>query len=412
MMISGLVVGMENTPTAVVHQFFDGFGANTAQFWMDGLPLHVQDWRAANHPDFQWISWIQGDASSVSTGTTLGGVGSNSPGRVGFQVGDEPRTMEELLELQDGIQTVRATDPEALVIMNFGNGETESIRDEMLQYFATYMDGDIMSYDQYGPSYSSYRHLERTRQVAVDHGVPYWRYLNSFAEAGKRDEFPTETDMRWDALKGLVYGYTGHTWFLYQTSRPHNLETALFDSTGDWSANQSQAWHTAADLNRELAVYGRTITQLTSTDVRYIPEVSLYAPEGTTSWSPGAGSDPYITSIAPQNLSFYEFQDVLVGFFEDDLGEIYVMLQNPTHEGASWPIMVEDQADFRIEFDFSGAPHSFDTTQLRTLNIETETVVPYSLQPLDGQRAALNITLSAGDAILFKYATGAPFATQ
>ena len=124
MMIAGLVVSMDSPPGSEVERFYQDFGANTVQFWADALPTEVDSWASVGHPDFAWVAWI--DASGISYGNNqaLGGVGADPAGRVGYQVGDEPRTLDELEGIQQGIDTVRAEDPDALVIVNFGNGET------------------------------------------------------------------------------------------------------------------------------------------------------------------------------------------------------------------------------------------------------------------------------------------------
>jgi hypothetical protein len=66
----------------------------------------------------------------------------------------------------------------------------------------------------------------------------------------------------------------------------------------------------------------------------------------------------------------------------------------------------------RLGFDFSGAKDpGLDETQIWTLQKETGAVLPLPLTP-DGEHTAhLDVTLPAGDPILYKYATGAPFVT-
>ncbi|MDP6934225.1 MAG: hypothetical protein QGG40_14970, partial [Myxococcota bacterium] len=411
MMISGLVVQMSTPSSSEVSAYFNDFGANTLQLWVTGLPQELADWQS-NEADLEWISWIMDDGTSATSGTALGGMGSDPTGRIAYQVGDEPGSLEDLQELEAGIGVIRDHDPDALVIVNFGNPDEGSSREAIVSQFASGMDGDIISYDQYSFQYTAYESMEVYRQVALEHGMPYWRYLNAFAYTGNPDDWPEESDMRWDAFKGLVYGFTGHTWFLYQVDPAHGLETSLFDETGSWGSGTAEGFAIAATINQEMANLGRAITQLTSVDVRYIPSVSWYAPDGTTDWSPGAGDDPYLTSIEAIDLEWDEMQDISVGFFVDDQGEAYVMVQNPTHAHSSWPIMVEEQADFRLEFDFSDAPSSLDPTLVQVLDKDSGDVESLTLQTLGGGKAALEFSLSAGDPLLFKYATGTDFALQ
>ena len=218
--------------------------------------------------------------------------------------------------------------------------------------------------------------------------------------------------MRWDVMKGLVYGYTGHTWFLYQVHPAHGLTSSFFSSWGSWDAATQAQFDIASDLNHELVIIGRSIALLTSTDVRFIPATTLYTPRGTQTWSRGAGSDPFITNIEAINESALEFQDVSIGFFEDDAGQHYIMLQNPTHASADWPIMVADEADFRVEFDFATAAASLDTSRIEVLNNRTGSIETRVLSSTGPSTAAIQFTLDAGDAVLFKYATGGSFAQQ
>lgn len=48
-----------------------------------------------------------------------------------------------------------------------------------------------------------------------------------------------------------------HTWFLYQVHPMHNLWSAFFSEGGDWSASKTQRFNEAAELNQQLADYGR-----------------------------------------------------------------------------------------------------------------------------------------------------------
>jgi hypothetical protein len=409
MVISGLVPTMGDPDVAAVDTYYDTFGANTTHLWATGLPDEIAAWSSVRGSDHQWIAWLLDDGTSATNGAVIGGLGPNPAGRVGYQIGDEPHDMADLLALQEGIDAVRAADPDALVIVNFGNTDTWAELEEMVVHFATEMGGDVISYDYYGYHYNTYQRLETHRRIALDHGLPYWRYLKSYADRGDASGWPEATDMRWDAFKGALYGFTGHHWFVYQVGDIHAVETTLFSESGSWSANRASGFDTAAQLNEELAILGRSLTRLTSTDVRFTPSVDLYAPDATTPWSPGAGGDPYITSVAPVDLAWYEYQDVLIGFFEDDDGEQYVMLQNPTHASADWPLMVEDEATFRMELDFTGAPASLDQSQLQVLDKTSGAVDGWPLTAIGGARAALEITLAAGDVVFFKYDTGADF---
>jgi len=409
MFISGLVVSMQAPNPAIVQEYFDDFGATALHTWGQGLPHRVQGWRAAGHSDFSFLSWVQDDGTSIDGGLVVGGVPAGQGDRIGYQVGDEPRNMADLQALEPGVGAVRSADPDALVVVNFGNPEQGTDLLDLLEYAAGSMDIDVISYDWYGYDYSTtYERLAIHRQVALDHGLPYWRYLHSYQDLGASD-WPEESDMRWNALSGVVYGYTGHTWFVYQSAAPpHQVVSALFDQPGTWTSAATQRFAIAAELNAELEVLGEVLPWLTSTEVRYTPGVSLYSPAGTSPWSPGAGGDPYLASVQPVGTAPWEVQDVLIGFFVDDYGSRYVALQNPTHASADWPVMMSSSSSFELSFDFSSAPAGFDTSHLMVLDHHLDAVRQAPLSVVGGQHG-LSITLDAGDLVFFKYADGLPF---
>jgi len=409
MFISGLVVSMQAPGSTVVDDYFDDFGATALHTWSQGLPNRVQGWRASGRSDFSFVSWVREDGSSMDGGAVIGGVAPGQPDRIGYQVGDEPRNMTEVLEIEQGVAAVRAADPDALIIVNFGNPEQGTDLLDMLDYSAGTIGIDVISYDWYGYHYSTtYERLAIHRQVALDYGIPYWRYLSSFEEIGESN-WPEESDMRWNAMSGVVYGYTGHTWFVYQSaSPPHQVVSALFDQPGTWSSPANQRFAIASQLNEELGVLGEVLPWLTSTDVRYTPGVAMYAPAGTSPWTAGAGGDPYLVSVQPVNLSTWEVQDVLIGFFVDDDGSRYLALQNPTHAASDWPLMVSSSCDFELRFDFASAPPTVDPTQLLVLDHQQDLVRSEVLLPV-GNEQVLNVSIDAGDLLFFKYADGAGF---
>jgi len=409
MFITGLVVSMDSPSTETVDTYFDNFGASALHTWSQGLPNRVAGWQACGRPDFQFLSWVQTDGTSRDGGAVIGGIAPDTAGRIGYQVGDEPRNFADIDETVVGVQAVRGADPDALVVINFGNPEEGTDLLDLLNYAITELDPDVISYDWYGYDYSTtYDRLAIHREVALDHGLPYWRYLNSYQDVGATD-WPEESDMRWNAMAGVVYGYTGHTWFVYQAAPPHAVWSALFEDQGLWSSPATARFAIASELNEQLTVFGEVLPWLTSTEIRYTPGFSMYAPTGTIPWSPGAGGDPYISSIDSVGDLPWETQDILVGFFIDDDGDRYVALQNPTHASADWPIMASDTATFEVELDFSSAPASVARDHLLVLNHHDDTV---DQAPLNGggDQRMLSVILDAGDVILFKYATGAGFA--
>jgi hypothetical protein len=101
MPISALVASVPNPPKSVVDAYFEPFGANAAHLWKDGPP-QVEGWlqfrRGAGY-----ITWLENNGNSVAwngsefvdTGQPIGGLPGNNPGRIGYQVGDEPQSVDE-----------------------------------------------------------------------------------------------------------------------------------------------------------------------------------------------------------------------------------------------------------------------------------------------------------------------------
>ncbi len=390
MHISALVVSMDQPPPGQVDDYFDDFNANAVSLWLDGAseaPL----WEG--NPFTIWLdnagtslAW-DGD-SWETTGLLLGGLAPGTAGRIGYQVGDEPRSLADFREIEAGMDAVQAADPEALVYTNFSYFAPE--REAILDRWVGIAAGDIQSHSDYFLGPLHYTVLERFREAALAKGVPYWQFLNAYvgSESGF-EPLHTTSDMRWSALAGLTYGYTGHVWFIYQIANSGRHPTAatwggsvLHDGHGDWAASRTPLWDVVADVNRALANLGRTITQVTSTDVRFDPAPGDEQPFRTTAWSRGAGGDPYLTSVAAADGQ--PPMEVLTGHFQGPDGDHYTMVQNARHthsQGASGEIPegADDRGTVRLEFDFASAPKEVNRTGLLAMDPASGEIRPLLL---------------------------------
>lgn len=406
MFISGLTVSMGSPPAGFVNDYFNQFRANAVHLWQNGLPEEMNGWEAAGNRRFRFVAWVLPDGTSQHNGELIGGYPADKKGRIGYQIGDEPMTMADFLSYKNGFTSVRNHDPNAILILNFSFLAPEINR--MLEYYGTKMDGDVISHDVYTWTSSIHQHLAKFRRAGLRYRRPYWRYLYSHFSSGPEDM--SESDLRWEAFQGLVYGYTGHTWFLYQIFQNDVLDPAFFKYEDSFSAPKTVYWRHAAKINREMANLGRAVTQLTSTDVRYVPATQYYTPPGTTRWSAGAGSDPYITQIAPAPGN--DLLEILVGFFRDDSGEFYTMVQNVRHTHGDFPINSSNPGTIRVSFDFTNVPGGFDPSRVLSLSKTDGKVKSIGLTYSAGRAGYLDIPLAAGDPFLFKYATGSPFALR
>jgi len=413
--ISGLTVTMGEVTPAVIDRYFDDFNATAVHTWADGLGVPINSWRQQG--DVPYVSWITDVGLSTSNSLELGGMPADVPGRIGYQIGDEPRDQAEFDVYWTGVQVAQQQDPNALVILNWSY-HAEDLLPGFFQTAAETWNVDIFSYDTYSTSRDVYERYDQFSKVCRQYDMPCWRYLDSYWD-GSHDDDLAEIDMRWDAFAGLVFGYSGHTWFLYQVAAGSNgLHSNLFDVNNDWDALPTEKFAWAARINRDLRFLGETTNQLKPLDARFayhwptIPDwgIAIALPPGVDVWEVGAGGDPYLQSVGcPEGEAD---MDIPIGFFEDGFGSRYVMVQNGNHPGGSWPTESDQPGELLLSFDFSTAPAGFDPSILRTLDLQSEQIVHLPLTDLGGGLRELRHSLDAGEVLLFKYANGEPFARR
>jgi hypothetical protein len=405
--VSALLLVVGPPPRAFVDDYFDGFNATAVHFWENGLPRQLAYWEASGRPGLRFFSWVDKDGRSRDGGAVLGAIGAARNGRVGFQVGDEPglkgKGFSGVLPFREGVEAVRAADPNALVVMNFRTEGRDVER--ILDYAGGELGIDVFSFDRYNLGNRQYRSLELIRRVALKYNRPYWRYLYGFRKDAK--DRLTASDLRWDAMSGLVYGFTGFTWFIYQ-NETMGIAPAFFREPG-YEGAKSPLWREAARINSDLAAYLRVTTHLWSTDVRYRALLPALQPEGTRPWRRGAGGNAYLVDLKPADDPASEGMEILAGFFLDDFGEHYVMLQNVRHTGGSPPIASDAPGNVRVRFDFSTAPSVLDRSRILLFDPHTGRASPLALEKQGARGRVAQLRLAAGDVVLFKYATGRPF---
>lgn len=410
--VSAVNVSMGQPPAAFVNNYY-AFGANAVHLWADGLPFEMQAWRNHRPGNFRFVSWVAANGRSPANGYVIGNIGANYTGRIGYQIGDEPAgdcqseacAIGNLNKIADGLNRVRSADPNGLIAVNF---KRSSFLTALLTRYGS-LDGDIISFSHYPRTMNAYRSMETVRKFGIQQNRPVWCYLKTFRDQVDQEGI-SASDMRWNAFSGLLYGFKGFSWFIYNIEPNNAIEPALFTSEGNFGAGRSSLWSAAAKINGQLRRLGRSMSLLYSTAVRFVPVFDYLQPSGTTKWFKGSGDDPYITDIHQVDGEF----DVSVGFFKDAAEEIYFMVQNVSHDhwlGDS-PVNYGGRGTVRLDFDFSGAPSGTAKDHLLTLNKDTGKVQQISLTASNGTTGHLNVTLGEGDVMLFKYATGRSFAMQ
>lgn len=404
MMISGLAVVMPAPSAAEVGEYFDGFGATAVHLWETGLPAELTGFAAAGHPAFRYISWVDRDGSSRANGSLLGGA-APLPGRIGYQIGDEPADAADLDATMAGAAAVASADPDGLRIINLNDSSgANALRAQAIEAANI----DVLSYDHYSYKTSAQNGLMATRTAALAAGKPYFRYMRSFFY---KDDGPsgTPSDVRWDALVGAVYGFTGYTWFVYSIEAASaDLAPLLFSVGGDYSAPKTALYAAAASANRELAELGKSLALLESTDVRYVTSTPILAPASLATFSPGAGGDRYLSGVALGGGA-----DALIGIFRDDCGERYVMVQNQAHANGIGPNRSANTQRFTLSFDFSSsADPTLDRRSVLALDPSSGVIARRPLTATGAATARLELDLEAGALLFFKYANARPFVRQ
>lgn len=404
MMISGLSVVMPAPSAAEVGEYFDGFGATAVHLWETGLPAELAGFAAAGHPAFRYISWVDRDGSSRANGVLLGGA-APLPGRIGYQIGDEPANAADLDAMMAGAAAVASADPDGLRIINLNDSSgANALRAQAIEAANI----DVLSYDHYSYKTSAQNGLMATRTAALAAGKPYFRYMRSFFY---KEDGPsgTPSDVRWDALVGAVYGFTGYTWFVYSIEAGSaDLAPLLFSGGGDYSAPKTALYAAAASANRELAELGKSLALLESTDVRYVTSTPILAPASLAAFSPGAGGDRYLSGVTLGGGA-----DALVGIFKDDCGERYVMVQNQAHANGILPNRSANAQSFTLSFDFSSpADPTLERGSVLALDPSSGAVARRPLSATGAATAQLTVTLEAGAVFFFKYANARPFVRQ
>lgn len=396
--VSALSVRMGPPPAAAANRYFDEFNANAVHLWQTGLPEAIAGWKAAR-PGARWLTWVDSRGNSSTNNMLLGGA-PRPAGLIGYQIGDEPRDRAHFTEIMAGLARVREADPEPLRVFNFTYLAPEI--DAFLREACAAGDTDIFSYDRYSFGNGQFSTMMKFRNASFACGIPAWRYMRAYR--GPDDPVSAASDLRWDAFSGLLAGFTGHSWFLYNVlgGNEEGIPTSLFSATDEWNAATTAQFTAVAQVNRELIVYGRAQTRLRSTGVAWAASREIpgtHPPDDFPAWRAGAGGDTILQSVDAEGAFF---QDVLLGFYDDRFGDHYLMVMNPNHEEGSFPTDGETPARITLGFDFAGAA-GVSTTQVQVLR---PTGVVEILPVSDG---VLNLNIAAGDLVFLKYDTGRGF---
>lgn len=355
-----------------------------------GAPLHVY---LPAHIPLQSVISMYNQVKSMANPTA-------------WMIGDEP-SQTHFQQYRAVADYLLQNDPAALRYVNVLSSDADSTllwgdntnpsytHAQYLNDIITTVQPDVLMYDVYpfwngGITLESqlFSDLMQVRSVALSHGIPYWAWIQGFADDARR--LPSESDLRMQLFSHLAAGYTGFSYWSYSIYSDYQTSGLL-----DGNSQPSSAYYSAADANAEAQNLGRALRYLISTDVRFIPGQTggtWNIPQGgLTNWTPGAGGDSHLlsTSIIGSNGAT---QNGLIGFFTDDDGQVAFMLSNLNHgENLS-------SADTALTFS-----QVFDSTITELLMIDRQTGMQ-QMVALDNH--TLTVTLPGGTGNLYKYNTG------
>lgn len=355
-----------------------------------GAPLHVY---LPAHIPLQNVISMYNQVKSLANPTA-------------WMIGDEP-SQTHFQQYGAVADYLLQNDPAALRYVNALSSDADSTllwgdntnpsytHSQYLQDIITTVKPDVLMYDVYpfrngGITFESqlFGDMLQVRSVALSHGIPYWAWIQGFADDARR--LPSESDLRMQLFSHLAAGYTGFSYWSYSIYGEYQTSGLL-----DGNSQPSSAYYAAADANAEAQNLGLALRYLTSTDVRFIPGqtggVSNTPLGGLTNWAPGAGGDSHLLSAGIIG-SDGAVQNGLIGFFTDDDGQIAFMLSNLNHgENLS-------SADTALTFT-----QVFDSSITELLMIDRLTGLQ-QVVALDNH--TLTVTLPGGTGNLYKYNTG------
>jgi hypothetical protein len=381
-------------------------GANMTAVWAPGYDpsYSVAESVSAGAPLHVFLPAIMGDNGDLPMYDQVKALANPTA----WMVGDEPlqthfqnyKAVADYLALNDpsALRYINACSADGDSALWWGDNTNPSYTyTQYLEDLVTTIKPDVLMYDAYpfrkdGTTHENilFSSLLQVRSIALSHNLPYWTWIQSFADDARR--LSSESDMRMQMFSHLTAGYTGFNYWTYTIYEgPTGQSSGLLDG----NSQPSSAYYMAAEVNLEAKNLGQALRYLTSTDVRFIAGqtggVGNTPPGGLSDWQAGTGGDSHLLSVNIMGSDGVT-QNGLIGFFTADDGQIAFMLSNLNHgENLS---SANTAMTFLLTFDGS-------ITELLTIDRLTGL---QQVVPLDNH--TLSITLPGGTGNLYKYNTG------
>jgi hypothetical protein len=291
------------------------------------------------------------------------------PALFGYMLRDEPNAVQfpKLGIVADEFRRLDPTRPSCFNLFPTYATEEQlgtATYEEHVDRFMSTVRPPFLSYDHYPlktdgtDTTDFYLNLELIRDASLQYDTPAWNIMLSTSWPYFRT--PSEGEMRWQAYSSLAYGVKGFFYFTYWSTKED--VTAIVDSTGE----PGPLYPVVQQLNGEILGLGKRLLSLESNGVYNTGET---IPEGTRR----------LPEDAPLNIE--GSPPLVVGFFESEQGESYVMLANRDHdESVRWAVQFTP-----------------DVTGLQRVSKQDGSLIPIPLGP----NRRLSRTLPPGGGTLF-----------
>ncbi len=318
----------------------------------------------------------------------------NDPAVYGLGIQDEPRS-DYFQSMKDASEIIHKLNPETFVFANLlptyattvqlGNPTYE---DHLDMYLKT-VKPTVLCYDHYalmadGTTRTDYfENLDLIRKYAQKYHVIPWNTILSWKHLSFTE--PTDAQMRWQVYTSLAYGMKGIMYFVYWAPKEwekDNPNRAIVDYDGQ----PTRMGKGVKQLNAEMTVLGKTLMQLTSTDVFFTGKI----PAGCRKLGD--------TSI----IQLPADKDLMLGFFKDKEGADYAMIVNTDAVNP-----VDFKANFKLPYCLWLEGYQPTVRGLSEVSKTDGSLVPVAVT--DGAAA---IHLDAGDGRLFKLDTAFEYPKQ
>jgi len=408
-----MFAGLHNSvPKDKLEQRIARFKAGGLNTFLWAKPHHAMEYfRAAHDAGLSWACWHRGGKSAVMEAMKI-------PGAAFIQTGDEPGTGDDEIDhIAQFAKWARQTYPDLPQFVNLSIVKAD--HDVVIRRCKP----DVFSFDHYplnrnGKFVEDYLYTVKWgRQTSQRHRLPFWMYLQSYGRVEDKPSYayriPDEADIRYQLFTLLAHGGTGVMWFIYYgMNESMVMQPGIYMPVepGRYEDNiQTRAWYAVRDVAPEGQQLARALLNLRSKDP------VAYAGDGRFWDIPPSEYGAYNPVEPIRNTKFEGFgalkalavtegedMGLLVGFFDDEMGEEYFMVVNLAH-GLN---MSKSDGMRTVRLTFANPIETIER-----LNRLTGLVEPLRTT-VKGDTRVLDIFLPGGTGDLFKWSNGKSWALR